>query len=94
MEQSTTVSATLQDMGIRAKNRVLVHLLLENAYENNLLPDISECDYLRGHLGATSLRPLSRLQAFVDDIFVYGYVLEEDIFRTGGSHSVGIPKVL
>ena len=84
MEQSTDVSATLQDMGIRAKNRVLAHLLLENAYENNLLPDISECDYLRGHLGTTSLRRLSGLPAFVDDIFVYGYVSEEDIFRSGG----------
>ena len=71
MEQSTAVSATMQDMGLRAKNRVLAHLLLENAYENNLLPDISECDYLRGHLGTTSLRPLSGLLAFVDDIFAH-----------------------
>ena len=75
---------TFEDMGLRCEKNVATHLLLENAYESNLLSDISKVDYLAGNLGRTNLRPLEGLPAFVDDIFVYGYLSREEcVFRKG-----------
>lgn len=65
-------------MGLRVAKSVASHLLLENAYESNLLPDISKVDYLEGHLGHTHLRQLDGLPAFVDDVYVFGYLRRED----------------
>ena len=71
-------------MGLRCEKAVATHLLLENAYESNLLSDISKVDYLGGNLGRTNLRPLEGLPAFVDDIFVFGYLSREEcVFQKG-----------
>ena len=71
-------------MGLRVEKSVASHLLLENAYESNQLPDIFKVDYLEGHLGHTHLRPLDGLPAFVDDVYVFGYLRCEDcVFRKG-----------
>ena len=86
MEEKKSISTTLQEMGIRAKKKVLQHLFLDNAYEHNLLPDIANCNYLFGHQGRTSLQPLDGLPPFVDDIFVYGYVRKKDLFQAGGKY--------
>ena len=75
---------TFEDMGLRCEKNVATHLLLENAYDSNLLSDISKLDYLAGNLGRTNLRPLEGLPAFVDDIFVFGYLSREEcVFRKG-----------
>jgi hypothetical protein len=75
---------TFQSMGLRCAKKVAEHLLLENAYESNLLPDISTVDYLEGNLGRTNLRPLEGLPPFVDDIFVFGYVSRDEcVFHRG-----------
>ena len=75
---------TFRSMGLRCKNSVAIHLLLENAYESNLLSDISKVDYLAGNLGRTNLRPLEGLPPFVDDIFVFGYLSREEcVFQKG-----------
>ena len=75
---------TFEDMGLRCEKNVATHLLLENAYDSNLLSDISKVDYLAGNLGRTNLRPLEGLPAFVDDIFVFGYLSREEcVFRKG-----------
>ena len=75
---------TFLSMGLRCKKSVAIHLLLENAYESNLLSDISKVDYLAGNLGRTNLRPLEGLPPFVDDIFVFGYLSrEENVFQKG-----------
>ena len=50
------------------------HLLQENCWESNLVPDISKVNYLEGHQGRTNLRPLDGLPLFVDDIYVYGFL--------------------
>ena len=84
MGEEKSISTTLREMGIRAKSKVLRHLFLDNAYEHNLLPNIANCNYLFGHQGRTSLEPLDGLPPFVDDIFVYGYVREKDLFSVGG----------
>ena len=69
-------------MGLRCQKWVGPHPLLENAHDSNLLPDISEVDYLAANLGPTNLRPLPELPGFVDDIYVFGYLRREDcIFR-------------
>ena len=48
------------------------------------MSDISKVDYLAGNLGKTNLRPLEGLPAFVDDIFVFGYLSREEcVFRKG-----------
>ena len=86
MEERKPIRATLREIGLRAKSKVLQHLCVDNAYDKNLLPDISKCDYLEGHQGRTELQPLDGLPPFVDDIFVYGYVRKKDLFQVGGKH--------
>ena len=61
---------------------VASHILLENAYESNLVPNIANVDYLEGNLGRTHLEPLSCLPTFVDDVYVFGYLQRgEFVFR-------------
>ena len=80
----TANKQTFRDMGLRCEKNVATHLLLENAYDSNLLSDISKVDYLAGNLGRTNLRPLEGLPVFVDDIFVFGYLSREEcVFRKG-----------
>lgn len=69
---------TFQSMGLRCAKRVAEHLLLENAYESNLLPDISRVDYLEGNLGRTNLRPLEGLPPFIDDLYTFGYFSRDE----------------
>ena len=76
--------ATFAQMGLRTEKAVATHLLLENAHESNLVPDIRDADYLAGHLGRTHLRPLEGLPTFVDDIYVFGYLCKEDCVAIGG----------
>ena len=69
-------------MGLRSEKAVAAHLLLENAHESNLVPDIAKVDYLAGNLGRTNLRSLVGLPPFVDDIYVFGYLSREEcVFR-------------
>ena len=51
------VPATFQAMGLQSERAVSTHLLLENAYESNLVSDISKVDYMAGNLGCTHLPP-------------------------------------
>jgi len=75
---------TFQSMGLRCEKYVTEHLLLKNAYQSNLLSDISKVDYLEENLGNTNLHLLEGLTAFVDDIFVFGYVSQEEcVFQRG-----------
>jgi hypothetical protein len=78
------VQATFASMGIRTKKSISHHLLVENAYENNLLSDISRVDYLANNRGRTHLRPLDGLPVFVDDVYVFGYLRREDTVETKG----------
>lgn len=81
---NTATKQTFEDMGLRCKKSVARHLLLENTYESNLLSDISKVDYLAGNLGRTNLHPLEGLPAFVDDIFIFGYLSREEcVFQKG-----------
>ena len=81
---NTATNKTFQDMGLRCEKNVATHLLLENAYDSNLLSDISKVDYLAGNLGKTNLRPLEGLPAFVDDIFIFGYLSRKEcVFQKG-----------
>ena len=81
---NTATNKTFEEMGLRCEKNVATHLLLENAYDSNLLSDISKVDYLAGNLGHTNLRPLEGLPAFVDDIFIFGYLSREEcVFRKG-----------
>ena len=75
---------TFESMGLRSEKAVAFHLLLENAYESNLVADIAKVDYLAENLGRTNLRPLAGLPPFVDDIYVFGYLSREEcVFRNG-----------
>ena len=83
-ERST---ATLSSMGLRAEASLAKHLLLENCWENNLLPDISKVDYLEGHQGRTNLQILDGLPLFVDDIYARRYLDQTETVRIGGKVS-------
>lgn len=78
------VNTTFQTMGLRSEKAVAAHLLLENAHESNLLPDIAKVDYLAGNLGRTHLQTLEGLETFVDDVYVFGYLQREDCVLVGG----------
>ena len=78
------VQATFQALGLRSEKAVSTHLLLENAYESNIVSDISKVDYLSDNLGRTHLRPLPGLSPFVDDVYVFGYLRREDCVFHGG----------
>jgi hypothetical protein len=73
---------TYKSMGIRTEKATAMHLLLENAYESNLIADISTVDYAKDNLGTTDLQPLEGLPPFVDDIYIFGYLRETDIVQT------------
>ena len=74
------VQAPFQSMGLRPEKAMSAHLLLENAHESNLVPDISGVDYLAGNLGRMHLCTLPRLPMFVDDV----YLRCEDCMVQGG----------
>src|ERR1043165_1135212 len=78
------IQATFASMGILANKAISHHLLVENAYESNLLSDISRVNYLADHNGRTHLRPLYGLPVFVDVIYVFGYLRKENIVETKG----------
>ena len=73
--------ATLQSMGLRREKAVAKHILQENVWESNLIPDIAGIDYFAGHQGRTNLQPLDGLPVFADDFFVYGPLREDQIVR-------------
>ena len=77
------MEVAFEAMGFRSLKTVASHILLENAYESNLVPDIANVDCLEGNLGKTQLEPaLSSLPTFVDDIYVFGYLQRgEFVFR-------------
>ena len=101
MEQS---SATFTQMGLRSSKSVATHILLENAYESNLVPDISNVDYLADNNGPTSLQKLEGLPAFVDNLYVFGYLDDKEVVvsrgRTlctsgeGGSAQIVVSRIL
>ena len=70
-------------MGLRCVEAVAKHIL-QNVWENNLIPDIAGVDYFAGHQGRTNLQPLDRLPGFVDDFYVYGPLRENEIVRVLG----------
>ena len=76
--------ATLEEMGLRSVKAVAKHILLENVWESNLIPDIAGVDYFAGHQGRTNLQPLEGLPAFVDDFYVYGPLRENELVRVCG----------
>lgn len=65
------VEPTFQTKGIRSKKAVFSHLF-ENAYDSNLLPDITDVDYLAGKPWLD--KSLHGLTPFVDNIFGFGYL--------------------
>ncbi|MEW8687332.1 MAG: hypothetical protein AB2556_16090 [Candidatus Thiodiazotropha sp.] len=71
------VQATFQSMGLQSEKAAATHLL-ENAHESNLLSDISRVDYLASSWSRTHLCPLPGLPTFIDDVYVYSYLCQED----------------
>ena len=70
-------------LGLRAMKSVSAHLLVEDAYGGNLLPDIATVDYLAGHKEHTHCRTLAGLLTFVDDVYVFGHLRKGDIVCSG-----------
>ena len=76
--------ATLESMGLRSVKAVAKHILQENVWESNLIPDIAGVDYFAGHQERTNLQPLVGLPVFVDDFYAYGPLRENEIVRVRG----------
>ena len=75
---------TLASMGLRSEKNVALHILQENTWESNLVPNIAGVDYLARHQGRTNLQPLDGLPPFCDDYFVHGRLRNEEIVRVRG----------
>ena len=71
-------------MGLRSSKSIATTILLENAYESNLVPDISNVDYHAGNNGTTSLQNLEGLPTFVDDLYVFGYLDDKEVVVSRG----------
>ena len=80
------IETTFKEMGIRAEKKIAEHILKENIYDNNLISDISNVNYIKCNRGKTHLKEIEGFGIFVDDLYVYGYLREDDIVydRTGG----------
>ena len=76
--------ATLEEMGLRSEKAVAKHILQENVWGSNLIPDIAGVDYFAGHQGRTNLQPLEGLPVFVDDFYVYGPPRKDQIVWVRG----------
>ena len=73
------IEATYKEMGKRAEKAVAFHILRENLQEENLINNVSNVNYLKDNEGRTTLKQIPNLDIFVDDIYVYGYLRNEDI---------------
>ena len=99
-----TISATFTQLGLRSSKSVATHILLENAYESNLIPDISNVDYLADNNGPSSLQKLEGLPTFVDDLYVFGYLDDKEVVVSrgktictsgeGGSAQIVVSRIL
>ena len=79
LSDNLLIEETFKRMGIRSKKNTAFHILKENVYENNLINDVSDVDYTIGNKGKTDLQEIEGYGVFVDDVYVYGYLREEDI---------------
>ena len=66
--QNTVIQNTFADMGRRALKGIAEYLVAENAYENDLLTNIFNVDYLDGNREPTHLHPHVKLPVLVDDL--------------------------
>ena len=80
----TNVSTTFERIGLCAEKAILPYILLENAYNSNLVPDISRVDYLADNNGRIHLRPLEGLPTFVDDLYIFCYLEQIDCVVSKG----------
>ena len=85
-ETAETIEATYRAMGRRSAAKIAEHILKENIHEDNLINDIANVDYTKGHQGKTHLQEIEGFGLFVDDLYIYGYLGREDIvyLPTGG----------
>ena len=85
-EREQCIETTFKQMGVRSQKSIAEHILKENVYGGNLISDIASVDYTKGHLGKTHLREIPGFPIFVDDLYLHGYLGEEDIVydRSGG----------
>ena len=58
------IETTFKEMGIRADKGIAEQILKENAYENNLIADISTVDYTKVHKGKTHLQQIDGFGVF------------------------------
>ena len=79
LSDNLLIEETFKRMGIRSKKNSALHILKENVYESNLINDISDVDFTIGNNGTTDLQEIEGYDVFVDDVYVYGYLREEDI---------------
>ena len=86
INRNECIETTFKQMGIRSSKGVAEHILKDNAYEDNLISDISAVDNTKGNKGKTHLQEIPGFGIFVDDLYVYGYLRKEDIVynRLGG----------
>ena len=75
LNRKEIIETTFKEMGIRTASKIAEHRLKENTYDSNLIQDISNVEYTKGHLGRTHLQEIPGFKIFVDDLFPYYSIL-------------------
>ena len=88
IEATETIETTFKEIGKRSNKAIAEHILKENVQEDNLINDIADVDYTKNHQGRTHLQELNGFGVFVDDLYIYEYLQQEEIiFNPSGGVS-------
>ena len=78
----------LSDIQLRNMKMLPYHMAVDNVYASNLINDITYVNYTEDSKGLTHLRPLRGLPMFIDDLYLYMYIHEEQIEKIGNAGKV------
>ena len=73
----------LSDIQLRNLKMFPYHTAIDNVHHSNLINDITYVNYTENSKGLTRLQPLEGLPMFIDDLYIYMYIHEDQIEKIG-----------
>ena len=85
-ELKNIIEISFTQLGLKRRNNLPQHLMVENTYNSNLLTDISDVDYTKNNMGPMELGVIEDLPDLIcDDLYVYTYLSKEDVVYIGNN---------
>ena len=85
-ELKNIIEISFKQLGLKRRNNLPQHLMVENTYNSNLLTDISDVDYTKNNMGPMELGVIEDLPDLIcDDLYVYTYLSKEDVVYIGNN---------